>query len=123
MNPNERPIDSFKREVYEEAGISCIISDTLPTIIELRYSMDYQKINHCFLATTMNSCAKQRQLEVHEKEDGLEIVWYPLQKGITILLEQEPKTDQQKFIETRDKLIVQQALLQLYNCSGLFVWG
>ncbi|OFI46309.1 hypothetical protein BG262_04645 [Floricoccus penangensis] len=118
---DEEPSKSFKREVLEEAGLSCEIIKQLPDVVELRHKQDYKQINHCFLAKLCNKNVQNQNLDIHEEEDGLQISWYPLFEGIKILLSQVPETEQQKFLTLRDKIILQQAIGDLFNNSNLFI--
>lgn len=118
---DEEGANSFKREVLEEAGLSCEIIKQLPDVVELRHKQDYKQINHCFLAKLCNKNVQNQNLDTHEEEDGLQISWYPLFEGIKILLNQVPETEQQKFLTLRDKIILQQAIGDLFNNSNLFI--
>lgn len=112
-NPEESPEETFVREVLEETGVTCEIVAVLPTVVELRYGFQTKQINYCYVAKKVEENNQNISLDRHEAKDGLNFKWYEASEGFQLILNQKPQTLQQSFLDTRDKAILQQALLKI----------
>jgi len=120
MDIDESPAEAFLREVKEETGYACDIISQLKTVVELRHKQKYKQINYIFLAEVRKEKEKQL-LDFHEKVDGLSIKWYPFFSGMQLLMEQVSQTEQQQFLMQRDRVIMHEALLEIFGESELFL--
>jgi|SRR3990167_3895527 len=97
--------NAFKREVKEETGWDCEITDEGPVTIEYRNKLKILQISYVFIARAVGNPSEQ-QLENDEITEGHDLEWVPIEKVEKILSEENPPGYEDRFITLRDQSIV-----------------
>lgn len=95
---------AFLREVLEESGITCKIEAELPKILEIRSDMKFQQLSGVYIAKYLSQ--GRAKLEHKEQFDGVVLEKIHIRDVMTKLIEQDCLTEQQKFLNSRDVIIL-----------------
>lgn len=102
--------EALEREVLEESGCEINILEEVGVIIEYRNQFDLLQISYCFIAKVVGEIGNSKYEEM-EISEGLTSIWVPIEKAIKLLKETKTENYQGKFIEERDLLFLEKALI------------
>ena len=105
VDPGEDLITAAKRETLEETGYNCEIIGEVGTIYESRAELDFTQKRYYY---TARAIGEQSELQLTEQEiyEEATIRWYPMEKALQVISENNPQTTQQKFIKKRDIIVL-----------------
>lgn len=101
IEEGENRIEALKREILEETGCSCDVIEELGYVYENRAHSDYTQYSYYYVVLS-RSAPQAMNLTDAEEEDGTMVLWYPIEKVISMIRDFVPKTNQQKFLQARD---------------------
>ena len=101
IEDNEDKIDALKREILEETGCVCKSIEELGCVYENRAHCDYTQYSYYYVVTTEHP-TQQPCLTDNESRNKTKVQWHSLDKLIDLIFNQNPKTNQQKFLKARD---------------------
>lgn len=101
IEEGENRIEALKREILEETGCSCDVIEELGYVYENRAHSDYTQYSYYYVVTS-NGPLKSMELTDEEIENGTLLLWYPLDKVISLIENFCPETNQQKYLQARD---------------------
>ena len=101
MENGESITDALKREILEETGCVCDEIEDLGYVYENRAKSNYTQYSY-YYAVTSKSPLKPVKLTDEEIEDGTLLLWYPIDKVISMIENFCPQTYQQKYLQARD---------------------
>lgn len=97
----ESIIDALKREILEETGCFCDSIEDLGYVYENRAACNYTQYSYYYVVTSKGPL-KPMELTEEEIENGTLLLWYPIDKIISLIENFCPKTNQQKYLQARD---------------------
>jgi 8-oxo-dGTP diphosphatase len=104
----ETILEALKREIREEAGCEDIkVIDEIGIIIEYRNKFDILQVSYCYLAETIGKIDSP-EYDKAEIEEGLESLWVPMEKAMTLLRNSKPDDYDGKFIVKRDLFFLEE---------------
>ncbi len=98
--------EGFIREILEETGCNCKIMGSAGVTIEYRDQFKLLQISYVFIAEVIGEPGLQK-LEQGEIDEGHDLEWYSINEALSILQNEHPDEYEGKFINTRDKSILQ----------------
>ena len=101
IEDGESIIDALKREILEETGCFCDAIEELGYVYENRAECDFTQYSY-YYAVTSSGPLKSIELTDEEIENGTLLLWYPLDKVISLIENFCPETTQQKYLQARD---------------------
>jgi 8-oxo-dGTP diphosphatase len=101
--------DALNREVLEETGCRCEIVYELGFISENRALHDFTQTSYYYIVK-VNGEKGVPQLSKTETEQLTQVHWYTLNESLKIILNQNPKSYQQKFLQYRDTVVLEAAI-------------
>lgn len=108
IEDGEDPTQAFVREIKEETGCDCTIREDYPSnssIIEWRDVWKLCQVSYIFFAEVIGLPGKVDFTD-SEKEEGFVLEWVPFDRVIEVLDNDEPSEYEGKFIQKRDRAIV-----------------
>ena len=97
------------REVEEEVGCKCEISDTLGMVIEYRNKYNLLHISYAFVAEIIGEVGTPK-LEKGEIEEGQITIWMPAEEALKKMEIDQPKKYEGFFILEREKSFLKEYL-------------
>jgi 8-oxo-dGTP diphosphatase len=97
------------REVEEEVGCKCEISDTVGMVIEYRNKYNLLHISYAFVAKIIGKVGTPK-LEKGEIEEGQVTVWMPVEEALEKMEIDQPKKYEGFFILEREKSFLKEYL-------------
>lgn len=101
MEDGENIVDALKREILEETGCSCDSIEDLGYVYENRAECNYTQYSYYYVVTSKGSL-KSMEFTDEEIENGTLLLWYPIDKVISLIKNFCPKTNQQRYLQARD---------------------
>jgi ADP-ribose pyrophosphatase YjhB (NUDIX family) len=101
--------DALNREVLEETGCRCKIEYELGFISENRALHDFTQTSYYYIVNVIGEKGVP-QLSKSEIEQETKVYWYTLKEALNIVLNQSPKSYQQKYIKYRDTVVLEAAI-------------
>lgn len=109
IEDGEDPEKAFIREIKEETGCDCKIREDYPmnsSIIEWRDVWKLCQVSYVFFAEVVGTPGSVDFTD-SEKEEGFVLEWVPVDQIEKILASDEPLDYEGKFIQKRDRAIVE----------------
>lgn len=106
VEENEEIVEAIKREILEETGFQCSIVSELGIVYENRFHSDFTQYSYYYIAKTIGE-VQETDLDVGEIIDGTRVEWYPLTEVVRLITTQILETNQQKFIQAKDRVALQ----------------
>lgn len=106
IDPGEDEISALKREVLEETGCSCDFIKEIGIVEENRAHCDYTQISYYYFVNTNGKIAEINLTE-GEKSTKTEVQWLGFDELYRLITEFVPKTEQQKFLKSRDSAVLE----------------
>lgn len=104
--------DALKREVLEETGCKCEIIYELGYISESRVLHDFTQISNYYITKIVGEKGSP-QMTQEEIDEQTQVQWHTPQKALDIILNEKPQTYQQKYIQYRDKIVIEELINHL----------
>lgn len=101
IEDNEDKLDALRREVLEETGCTCETIEEIGCVYENRAHCDYTQYSYYYFVMAGNDIRDQRLTDI-EIQNKTEVQWHPLEKVIDLIFNQNPSTNQQKYLQARD---------------------
>lgn len=101
--------EGAKREVLEEVGCDCTITDTIGMIIEYRDKYKLLHISYCFAANVVGEI-NEPNFEADEIAAGQTNIWVPIEEGIQLIKNASPTTYESNFIIPREVAFLEEYL-------------
>ncbi|MCL2773239.1 MAG: NUDIX hydrolase [Oscillospiraceae bacterium] len=101
--------DALKREILEETGCKCEIVYELGYISESRALHDFTQISNYYIARLTGEKGLP-QMTPEEIEEQTQVQWHTPQNALDIILSENPQTYQQKYIQYRDKIVLEELI-------------
>ena len=100
---DEDKIEALKREVLEETGCTCESESIteIGCVYENRAHCNYTQYSYYYFVKAGNDVKAQSFTDV-EMQNKTEVQWHSLEKVIDLIFNQNPGTNQQKFLQARD---------------------
>lgn len=109
IEEGEDPMKAFIREIKEETGCECKIREDYPStysIIEWRDAWKLCQVSYIFFSEVVGE-PQEVDFTDSEKEEGFVLEWVPFDQIEKILNSDEPLEYEGKFIQKRDRAIVE----------------
>lgn len=106
VEENETNDEAFIREILEETGCKSKVIENVGVTIEYRNQLKLVQISYVFTAEVIGEPGLQK-LEQGEIDEGHDLEWYSIDEALSILQNEHPLEYEGKFINTRDKSILQ----------------
>lgn len=106
---NETLEDALEREVLEETGCRCEIVYELGYISENRAIQDFTQISYYYIVKVMGEKGVPH-MSNNEIEQQTQVQWHALEESLSIIINVNPKTFQQKYIKCRDIVVLEAAM-------------
>lgn len=97
---------ALKREVLEETGCRCEIFYELGYVSENRALHDFTQISYYYIVNVIGEKGLP-QMTKTEIEEQTQVQWHTPKEALSIILKENPKTYQQKYIQYRDMLVLE----------------
>lgn len=107
-------LSALKREIMEETGCTCDELSELGYIYENRAYCDLQQYSFYYSVRSKNPSQSAR-LTNEEIQAGTRLLWCNLSEVINLIDNQNPQTNQQRYLYARDKAALKEYLLCLCN--------
>jgi len=104
--------DALNREILEETGCKCEIIDELGYISESRALDDFTQISNYYIARIVGEKGVPQMTQA-EIEEQTQVQWHTPQKALNIILNEKPHVYQEKYIQYRDKLVLEELMSYL----------
>lgn len=98
---NEEKPEALRREVLEETGCTCETIEEIGCVYENRAHCNYTQYSYYYFVKAGNDIQDQRLTDI-EIQNKTEVQWHPLEKVIDLIFNQNPSTNQQKYLQARD---------------------
>lgn len=98
---DEDKIEALKREVLEETGCTCENMTEIGCVYENRAHCNYIQYSYYYFVKVGNDVKAQNFTDI-EIQNKTEVQWHSLEKVIDLIFNQNPGTNQQKFLQARD---------------------
>lgn len=98
---NEEKQEALRREVLEETGCTCETIEEIGCVYENRAHCDYTQYSYYYFVKAGNDIQDQSLTDI-EIQNKTEVQWHPLEKAIDLIFNQNPSTNQQKYLQARD---------------------
>ncbi|MCA9332368.1 NUDIX domain-containing protein [Candidatus Saccharibacteria bacterium] len=109
IDPGEKIIEAFKRELLEEVGCNGEVIQELGKVIEYRHFFSQKQTSYCFLAQQVGE-QMESSLEEGEIAEGMyEVKAANIDDAIRILEQDNPDNMEGKYIQMRDITILKAA--------------
>jgi 8-oxo-dGTP pyrophosphatase MutT (NUDIX family) len=112
VDAGETVPEAALREVREEVGCDCVITDTIGTIIEYREKYRLLHISYCFVATVIGDFTAPT-FEEDEITAGQTNIWVSIKEGLDLIKGSTPTTYESNFIIPRESAYIEKYLLSL----------
>lgn len=109
---NESLEDALKREVLEETGCRFEIVYELGYISENRALQDFTQISYYYIVKVIGQKGLP-QMTINEIEQQTHVQWHTPKEALSIILNENPKTNQQKYIQYRDTVVLKATIKYL----------
>ena len=106
IEDNEDKLDALKREILEETGCICKSLEELGYVYENRAHCDYTQYSYYYVVTTENP-TQNPCLTDNESKNKTKVQWHSLNTVIDLIFNQNPATNQQRFLKARDVAALQ----------------
>lgn len=107
IDPGEDDISALRREILEETGCSCDYIKEIGIVEENRAHCDYTQVSNYYFVHTNGKIANINLTE-GEKAIKTEVCWKSFDEIYRLITEFVPKTEQQKFLRTRDTAVLEE---------------
>jgi len=97
--------EAFKREILEETGCKCTISDYAGVMIEYRDQFKLVQLSYIFLADVVGAPGETKFME-DEIDEGFELEWVALDEAHKLVDNDKPANYEGGFIQRRDGEII-----------------
>lgn len=97
----EDKLDALRREVLEETGCTCETIEEIGCVYENRAHCDYTQYSYYYFVKAGNDIQDQRLTDI-EIQNKTEVQWHSLEKVIDLIFNQNPSTNQQRYLQARD---------------------
>ncbi|GAB4142211.1 MAG: hypothetical protein Fur0024_4670 [Patescibacteria group bacterium] len=105
---NETDLDALARECTEEAGCEIEIVREIGEVIEWRRMHNLVQISPCYFAKVKKKLP-ERNLTIHEKESGFELLWVSFEEALHLIQNSNPKDlEYKKYIKPRELKILEE---------------
>lgn len=111
VESGETPEDALLREVKEEVGCACTISDTLGMVIEYRNKYDLIHLSYGYVATVAGLIGKP-QLEDEEIAEGQTTLWLSPHEALARMANDHTEKYEGHFILAREQAFLTEYLSQ-----------
>lgn len=101
IEDNEEKPEALRREVLEETGCTCETIEEIGCVYENRVHCDYTQYSYYYFVKAGNDIRDQSLTDI-EIQNKTEVQWHSLEKVIDLIFNQNPSTNQQKFLQARD---------------------
>jgi len=101
--------EALKREILEETGYKCEITNELGYIRESRAAHDFTQVSFYYMAKIIGERGLP-QMSQDEIEQQIQVQWHTPLKALDIIVNEKPQTYQQKYIQCRDKTILEKLI-------------
>lgn len=81
--------DALKREILEEVGCNCLVTDTIGMTVEFRDKYKIVQLSYCFVAKVVGDIG-DTQMEAAEIEEGQTTSWLSLEEALTQMKQDTP---------------------------------
>ena len=109
VESGESTTEALKREVLEEVGAVCEITDEVGVVIEYRNKYKMIHISYCYIAKVIGEIG-QPALEEGEVEEGQVTLWLPPETVLAKMQTDEPKKFEGHFILKREQAFLEEFL-------------
>ena len=103
IDNGEDEFSALVREVFEETGCACDSVEPLGVVLENRYHADFTSLSYYFVVHTKTD-KNVLHLTDAEIENGTILEWCSFDEMYSLIKNIEHKTNQQKFLQARDLL-------------------
>jgi ADP-ribose pyrophosphatase YjhB (NUDIX family) len=100
--------DALNREVLEETGCRCEIIYELGFVSENRALHDFTQNSYYYITKVIGEKGVP-ELSKKEIEQQTQVHWYTLKESLNIILNQSPKSYQQRYLQYRDTVVLEAA--------------
>lgn len=108
VESGEKNHEAFVREIREETGCDCKISDDKnqnSLVLETRDQFKLFQLSYIFYSEIIGT-PKELHLEQSEIDEGFELKWVEFHEVIRLIEDDKPKNYEGKFIQVRDLAIL-----------------
>lgn len=109
IDPGETPEEAMKREVLEEVGCDCEITNSIGVTLEYRNKYNLLHISYCYAAKVVGEIGEPA-LEEGEIEEGQETLWLPPEEVLAKMETDNPGKFEGHFILEREKSFLKEFL-------------
>lgn len=114
IDPGEDAETALRREILEETGCSCDHAKEIGIIEENRAHCDYTQVSYYYFVRTNGKIAEVNLTE-GEKSIGTEVQWHDFEELFRLIEKNPDKTEQQKFLKTRDITVLNEYKKSVYK--------
>jgi len=107
VEPGETTLEALEREIFEEVGCSIRVVQEIGEIVEHLTHAGVNQTSHCFLAEVVKEGTPI--FTPDEIEEGMELLWVPIDKAIELIKSEKPAAYHAKFIVKRDLMFLETA--------------
>lgn len=101
-------LPALKRELLEEVGAKIVDIQCIGTTVDAMNKLDRYQVSHCYTAHV--DCMYAPSLEQKEIDEGLQVLWVPPLKALSLMASSEISNYRGYFISKRDYAILQHAI-------------
>jgi len=107
IESGEDKVQALAREVLEEAGCKIEITGEIGKVVEFRSKWNLKQVSYCYIGKIVSKGTPV--YSENELSHGFELVWLPLDKAISVVETDNPKTYEGHFIQKRDLVFLKKA--------------
>ncbi|MCL2372622.1 MAG: NUDIX hydrolase [Defluviitaleaceae bacterium] len=101
IDAGESPEQALAREVLEETGCRCKVTQELGVVEENSAAHEYREISYCYLAKVVGKNGEP-SLTPEEQEEDTRLEWHPLPRAMELIKNQSVSLFDMKFCIQRD---------------------
>jgi len=109
VDPGETIEEACRREILEEVGCDCEISEPIGIVIEYRNKYSMLHISYAFVAKVVGDIGEPK-LEEGEIEEGQVTKWIKPEEVLRLMEQDKPQKFEGHFILEREKAILKEFL-------------
>lgn len=103
---------ALRREILEETGCEIVVVHDIGYIDESRAEHNFTQISNYYLANVIGPKGIPHMTDA-EVDEQTQVQWHTPEKALDIIINENPETYQQKYIQFRDKVVIQEAIKYL----------